>query len=238
MKLFFLLTAFIASVTGYSFAQTFENLRPSLSGDKVIITYDLSYPDATQKFNVLLYGSHDNYTNPITPVEGNIGQNVTPGKGLRIVWDAKNSSVNLDSEITFKLRGTLKLALKPLGATVYKKGEDVKLSWVGNGPSEKMNIDLMRGNQVYKALAEKTPNTLSYTWKIPKNLKAGKDYSIRVTNANVPNEVSTSEIVTIKPRIPLLVKGLVVAGIVGVVIWQPWKGEENNELPGLTIKPN
>jgi len=238
MKVFFPLTAFIASLSGYSFAQTFENLRPSLSGDKVIITYDLSYSDATQKFNVSLYGSHDNYTNPITPVEGNIGQNVTPGKGLRIVWDAKNSSVNLDSEITFELRGTLKLALKPLGTTAYKKGEEVKLSWVGNGPSDKMNIELMRDNQVYKTLAEKTANTFSFTWKIPKNLKAGKDYSIRVINANIPSEVSTSELVTIKPRIPLLVKGLVVAGVVGVAIWQPWKSEDNNELPGLTIKPN
>ena len=34
-------------------AQTLENLRTTYNGDKVIITYDLSYPDAAQKFNVM-----------------------------------------------------------------------------------------------------------------------------------------------------------------------------------------
>jgi Ser-Thr-rich glycosyl-phosphatidyl-inositol-anchored membrane family len=238
MKLSRLLIVFIVCVCICSYGQTFENIRPTISGDKVIITYDLKYPDPTQKFNVSLYGSHDKYTNPITPVEGNIGQNVTPGKGLRIVWDAKNSTVSLDSEIIFRLKGTLKLALKPLGTTAYKKGQDVKLDWVGSGASDRMNIELIRNGKVYKTLAEKTPNTFSYNWKIPKNLKAGKDYSIRLTNANLPNEVSASELIIIKPKIPLLIKGLVVAGVVGVVIWQPWKGEEDNNLPGLTIKPN
>jgi hypothetical protein len=220
-------------------AQRIENLRTFFNGERVVITYDLEAPDESQHYRINLFSSHDNYTVPLTHVTGNVGYNVVAGKGYRVVWDALNAlPVGFNREVTIKIVGTLQLAIDPLQQTTYKRGGDISFQWHGGIPEDKVNIMLMRGQEDYKSLAEGVSNSRTFNWKIPKGLRAGKDYAIRVTKANDPAELSKSNAFTVKPRIPIWAKGLAVVGV-GAGIWAITQagGEEEPDLPAITVKP-
>jgi hypothetical protein len=227
-------------VTQSLLAQRIDNLRTFFNGERVVVTYDLEAPDDTQHYRIDLYSSHDNYTVPLTHVTGHVGYNVVAGKGHRVIWDALNAlPIGFNREVTIKVRGTVQLAVDPLQQTTYKRGRDISLQWHGGIPEDKVNIMLVRGTEDYKSLAEGVSNSRTYSWKIPKSLRAGKDYSIRVTKANDPAELSKSNVFSIKPQIPLWAKGLVIVGV-GAGVWLATQGGENEEpdLPPITAKPN
>jgi hypothetical protein len=220
-------------------AQRIENLRTFFNGERVVITYDLEAPDDNQHYRIDLYSSHDNYTAPLTHVTGFVGYNVVAGKGHRVIWDALNAlPIGFNREVTIKIKGTVQLAVDPLQQTTYTRGRDLSLHWHGGIPEDKVNIMLVRGNEDYKTLAEGISNSRTYSWKIPKSLRAGKEYSIRVTKADDPAELSKSNAFAIKPRIPIWAKGLVVVGV-GAGIWAATQGGGNGEddLPPITVKP-
>jgi hypothetical protein len=85
-------------------AQTLEKLTATFDGEKMIVTYNLAYADASQKFKVALYSSHDNFKQPIM-VTGDAGENVLPGAAKRAVWDAKRTlPADFDGDIQIKLK--------------------------------------------------------------------------------------------------------------------------------------
>ena len=221
-------------------AQRIDNLRTFFNGERVVITYDLDAPDDNQHYRINLFSSHDNYTVPLTHVTGNVGYNVVAGKGHRVIWDALNAlPVGFNREVTIKIQGTLQLAIDPIVQTTYKRGGDLSFQWHGGIPEDKVNIMLMRGNEYFKSLAECVSNSRTYNWKIPKSLRAGKDYAIRVTKANDPAELSKSDAFTIKPRIPIWATGLAVGGVGGVVgVVTQGGANAEPDLPPMTARPN
>jgi hypothetical protein len=224
-----------------SLAQQLTNLRTFFNGERVVITYDLEATDDDEHYRIDLFSSHDNYTEPLTHVTGNVGYNVIAGKGHRVIWDALNAlPIGFNREVTIKIKGTVQLAVDALPQTTYKRGGDLWLQWHGGIPEDKVNIVLVRDNEDYRTLAEGVSNSRTYSWKIPTSLRAGKDYAIRVTKADDPAELSKSNTFAIKPRIPIWAKGLVVVGV-GAGVWVITQGggaaaEEN--LPPITITPD
>ena len=238
IKRSFLLASFFVSVTLSSQAQTLENIRTSYNGEKVFITYDLNYPEITQKFNLTLYSSYDNYIKPVTGVSGSIN-GVAPGKGLRIVWDAKSVlPADFDKEVTFRLKAApaLKLTINPLEHAAYRRGKNINVGWAGGSPNDKVNIELVQKNIVYKLLAENEDNDQAFVGKIPKKLKIGKDYIVRLKNAKDTLEVSNSQPFTLKTRIPLLLKALPVVAA-GVIILLTRPKDNDDVLPGPPVDP-
>src|SRR6185295_7886990 len=75
-------------------AQKVENVRAAASGEQIIITYDLSGTKPEQRFKVNLYSSHNNFAAPVFQVTGDLGENVSAGKGKHIAWNAKNEIAN------------------------------------------------------------------------------------------------------------------------------------------------
>lgn len=239
-----LLSVFLCFVLGFSCCgQTLENVNASFDGEKMVITYDLGFTDANQKFKVALYSSHDNYTTPIAFSTGDLGENVMPGKAKRVVWEVKNSlPADFDSDITLKVKASkvmpvvVKLVINPLSKTAYKKGQTVEVQWQGGKPTDKINIELYKDKELQNKLAENVSNSQSYKWAVPKTLK-GKGYSIHISNAT---DQSNSQSFTIKPKMPLL---LIIAPVVvlgGVIAFvggskSPEKTPPGDEdLPGPT----
>ena len=197
-----------------SYGQTLENVNASFDGEKMLITYDLGFTDANQKFKVALYSSHDNYTTPLAFSAGDLGENVMPGKAKRIEWEVKNSlPADFDSDITLKVKASkvrapvAKLVINPLSKGAYKKGQTVDLQWQGGRPTDKINIELYKDNDLQNKLAENVSNNQSYKWAVPKALK-GKGYSIHISTAT---DQSNSQSFTIKPKMPIL---LIIAPVV------------------------
>ncbi len=226
------------------FSQTLDNVKASFDGDKVIITYDLNNADVNQKFKVGLYSSHDNYNNPISFGTGDIGENVLPGKLKRVVWVVKNSlPLDFDNDITIKVKATKmvaasKLAIKPLPKNAYKSGQSIDVQWQGGRPTDKINIALYKDGVMNQKLGENLNNNQTYKWSVPKGLK-GKGYSLHVSDGS---DQSTSQVFSIKPKVPLLyiiVPVVVVGGVVALLgggSETPPTTVPSSDLPG-PIKP-
>ncbi len=205
-------------------AQSFENVESSFDGENVIITYDLVSDDPTSRYSVTFYSSHDRYAIPLKSVKGDVGDGVLPGRGHVIVWDARNNlPADFSSEVTVKLKGAptaAALTTEPLARSVYKKGEQVDINWKGGLLTDKIVISLTRKNSIKKQLAVSLDNNHSYSWKIPDNISAGKNYGVTVTKAGETDDLSKMQPFRIKARIPIWLKVLpvVAAGVVVGII--------------------
>ena len=235
-------------------AQTIANVISSYDGEKMVITYDLNATEAGQKFKVSLFSSHDNYTQPLTLVTGDAGDNVLPGKSHRVTWDVKNSvPPDFEGEIRIKVKATLveaikteavsKLVIKPLIQNTYKKGNTIAVSWTGGQAGDKLIIELLKGGEVQLKIAEKANSTQTWSWIVPKDTKAGKDYVLQVTNSSRNGDRATSQVFSIKPKIPLLLKIAPVIAVGGALAFlggsksSPDPGTSAIDLPG-PVKPN
>ena len=240
MRFTLLLCIIVCTFVANSYSQVLENVKTAYSGDKVIITYDLVSDDPVLRFKISAFSAHDNYTSPLQHVTGAVGENVAPGRGLRIEWDARSSlPPNFNGTISVRLKGVAIPKIKTLEQSVYKKGNTINVAWVGGAKTDKMNLELMREGEVYKVMGSALENTNSFSWKIPSGVKAGKDYTIRLTDATDPLQPSVSSNFEIKPKIPMLVKIAVPVVIIGGVIaaTQLGGGGDDN-LPEITVKPN
>lgn len=213
-------------VTTAACAQTVQNVRAAFDGERVQITYDLNYADASQKFKVAFYSSQDNFTHPLTLLTGDVGDEVAPGRDRKVVWFAKDVlPPDFDQEITFKIRVTLpdaaKLSLKPLEKTVVKRGTTMVVSWIGGAPTDQVTIELLKDGQLQERVAENIVNAHEYRWLIPKKLKTDEGYSLRIANPNKIGDETTTQAFIVKPRVSMLVKLLPVVVGAGVYLLLP-----------------
>ena len=222
-------------------AQSLENLNASFDGEKLIVTYSLIYADANQKFKVVLFSSHDNYNQPIFAT-GDAGENVLPGKVKRAVWNAKDVlPIDFDGEVLIKIKATRvaapKLTFAPLAITTYKRGNTVSMKWTGGYRTDKIHIELIKDNKVNLLVVDQINNTASYEWKMPKKVK-GRNYTLRVSNAAKPNELTESIPFIVKPRIPFLVKVIPMVAIGAAVAILKGGGPTPDEMLPRPLKPN
>lgn len=223
-----------------------------------MITYDLNATEAGQKFKVSLFSSHDNYTQPLALLTGDAGDNVLPGKNHRVTWDVKNSvPPDFEGEIRIKVKAARlvpvpepikteaasKLVIKPLIQNSYKKGSTIEMSWAGGLAGDKLIIELLKGGEVRQKIAEKANSPQTWSWRVPKDMKAGKDYVVSVTNSSRGGDRATSQVFSIKPKIPLLLKIAPVIAVGGALAFlggskpPPDPGTSPIDLPG-PVKPN
>lgn len=245
MRWVFLLLLLISCT--YCFGQKLANLRASFDGERVVVNYDLTHPDAGQKFKLALYSSHDNYAKPLTSLTGDVGEGIVPGKDHRIIWDVRSAlPSSFDGEITFKIKGSpmlySNLILTPLSNNVYKRGKPLDLTWTGGTAGDKLTIVLYKDDVVIQQVVNKLDNKHNYAWSIPSNTKTGKDYTLKVYNPDKPGESATTQTFSIKPKVSVVIKVLPLLAIGAVFLIPhsstPEPGPPDSELPALTIKPN
>jgi hypothetical protein len=225
-------------------AQTVENINSRFDGEKIIITYDLVHSNANEKFRIDLYSSHDTYTTPLKLVTGAAGDNVSPGRANRVIWDAKNTlPPDFDGDISIRIRVAKMvtvepLSLNPLSANAYKRGRTITITWTGGLPADQINLQLFQNNSVVMPVAERMPNSGAYSWKMPKQVK-GKEYTIRLSNVLDPQNAVTTAPFRVKPATPFIVKALPVIAA-GVVVFMMGSGDGGEPPPtnGDTVLPS
>lgn len=216
-------------------SQSVENVRATVKSDIIIITYDLN-GNADETFNVNLYSSRDNFEKPLTLVTGDVGPNVTIGKGKRIEWLAKNELQEYTGSLIFEVKAFLpKPAFDPLelqnfSISSIKSGKSYRLEWNGGKKEENIEIFLFEdGNQKSKIATVK--NDGKYLWKIPKGSKSSS-YQIQLKGES---GIVASNSFQIKKGFPIfLVTGgaLLTGGIVTAILMLDTPGGDvNNELP-------
>lgn len=186
--------------------QIVDQVVSSFDGERVTVAYDLKSKKAGERFRVLVYGSHDNYSQQLV-VTGDAGEQVTPGDGKQIVWEAKRDlppNFNADVQIKLKVIPAYEvsaLQFQPLALTSYKKGRSISITWTGGNPADKLMLELYQDHQRHQIIEGNFDNKGNYNWRIPKNLK-GKNYSFRLVNLVNPAQQAESNTFKIKSKTP------------------------------------
>lgn len=210
------------------YAQRLENIRAEAinGGERVVITYDLVGANPDQKYKVNVYSSHNNYSTSLSQVSGDLND-VTPGTGKRIEWNARGEMVEYSGDITFELRAdpvSMPLTVRtPMGA---KLGKNLTINYSGVAPGETVKLDLIKSGVVVNQVGT-TTDPSKYTWSVPADVDKGSDYQIRLTSGTRTTTSGTFSVKSkIKPIWYLVPAGVVVVGVVVAVIAGKDKSDE------------
>ena len=225
-----------------SYAQRIDNLTTVLAGEHIEITFDLIDDAGGQTFDVQLFSSHNNYTTPLLYVSGDIGEEVSPGTGKKVIWEAKKELGEYKGEIYLEIRGITTppfvRILTPNAADKFKPGKTTEIRW-DSDVTGNIRIDLYEGRNRISTIAT-TQNTGRFNWTLSKKLSKGDNYRLVFTSDSKPGKRVESEQFVVAKGVPiwLVVAGVaVVGGVVGVIVSG---GEEpppdNNDIPD-PIKP-
>ena len=229
-----------------SYAQRIDNLTTVLAGENIEITFDLIDDAGGQTFDVQLFSSHNNYTTPLLYVSGDIGEEVSPGTGKKVIWEAKKELGNYKGEIYLEIRGIVTppfvRILTPNAADKFKPGKTTEIRW-DSDVTGNIRIDLYEGRNRISTIAT-TQNTGRFNWTLSKKLSKGDNYRLVFTSDSKPGKRVDSKQFVVAKGIPiwLVVAGVaVVGGIVGVIVSggeepPPGGGDETNDIPD-PIKP-
>ncbi|MDZ4715313.1 MAG: Ser-Thr-rich GPI-anchored membrane family protein [Cytophagales bacterium] len=196
------------------FSQKLENLQAVPAGDKILITYDLSATNPGDKFDVALFGSHNNFSSPIQRVTGDVGKGLGVGKGKQIEWDAKNEIGTYRGNLTFEIHAEVIAAFALRHEVIsVKRGKSINLDWQGGSKNQDVKIELVKPGGSSEVVGT-SANKGSYQWAVPARQKTGSGYQLRLVNGK---ETILTTPFTIKHKIPTLVKVIPFA-VIGAVI--------------------
>jgi hypothetical protein len=215
-------------------AQRLENIRAEAvnGGERVIITYNITGASQGQKFRVTVYGSHNNYSSPLSMVSGDL-TDVTAGNGKRIEWNAKAEMVEYSGNITFELRADpIAIPLTVKTPSGVKKGKSTVITYEGIAPNESVKLELVKGGVVVNQIGV-TNDPARYVWTVPSDATKGSDYQVRLTTGGrIANSGSFSLKSKTSPLVYIIPGVLVVGAVVFLVTRdKDGGGKGSTELP-------
>ncbi len=191
-------------------AQEVSYVQALVTGDFVSIYYNLESTQPGQVFYVEVFGSHNQYQEPLRHVRGAIGADVLPGKMKKIEWGVKNELEQYSGDISFEVRARIlfsPVTIKfPQSLTHLQRGHTYTFTWEGGLPDENLLLTLLReGNQpVPIAVAA---NSGSYGWTVPKNMAEANNYQLEISGWGDKSKYkSRSGLFVIKRRVPRYLK--------------------------------
>jgi hypothetical protein len=196
-------------------AQTVSQVRATADSSVVTILYDLQGTIEGQLYQVELYSSHNAFSTPLQYVYGEVGNNIQAGKDKKIIWQTKEL-MNYEGEVSFDVRALLTfspfMVKSPRLSAAYKRGKAYPVEWVGGIPSEKVKLELYRNNVKIEDISQAN-NKGTHQWLVNHKARPGRNYQIRISSEEKPENNTRSSNFTIKRKIPLLVKVLPLAGL-------------------------
>ncbi|MBS1557681.1 MAG: hypothetical protein JST69_03045 [Bacteroidetes bacterium] len=220
MKAFTLVCIFLF-LSFYSQAQTVTIKSVELSGDNIIVNYDLEYSNSSSEFLLNLYASNDNFSAPLKKVTGDVGAEIKPGTNKKMIWAIRNEWGGYKGKLALEVRGKvfvpfIKLQSFTTTAAKYKRGKSYDLLWkVGN--SNPINIELYKGNTRIQGSMQQ-PNNGAFTLFIPADSKADDDYRLKISDTRNAEEVIYTPYFKIVRKVPALVKAIVPLAIGGGIV--------------------
>jgi hypothetical protein len=197
------------SVSLPAFSQKFKNVEIRLEGSLVQVNYELDGFEYGQLYEVHAYASHNDFAVPLQFVKGDVGQKVKgDGNIKKISWDSRSELGIFKSKIAIELRGKpytpfLKLTT-PLANASFKKGKTYLLEWTGGENVAQLDFQLMKSDQV-SAVVKNVPNKQVLNWTVPKNVKPGKEYVLKISSSSNNLDYITSDPFRIKKKIPVVI---------------------------------
>jgi hypothetical protein len=209
-------------------AQRFENVKAMFNNGTVVITYDITGSSQGQKFNVEIFGSHNNYSVPLKAVSGDVGTNVIGGMNRQIQWNAAAELGSYTGDIVFRLRGApAPVPFSFVSPSSVRRGKSAKIKWVGGSPNQQVRLEVIQNGNVVNSVTTGTANTGEYTWAVPSDIAKG-DYNLKITAGS---ETAQSGAIKVKSKLPML---LIVAPVVVVGVLIAVLTKKDPDSPGNT----
>lgn len=199
----------------FAMAQEFNIKEVELTADGVVLHYDLVDTTKNRFYTVHVFSSRDNFLNPLSKLKGDVGLEVRPGTGKKVMWDPKELGAQFRGDVELEVRGKVYIPfvrftnLKDYKA--IKRTKPTTLSWTGGTRQNILNFNLYRGDELITVIPN-VANSGSYDLVLPRSVKPGSGYYFIVGDTkNKDMMMKTSEF-TVKPKIPLLLKILPILG--------------------------
>ena len=195
-----------------SYAQRIENLTTALAGENIEITFDLIDEVGGRTFDLQLFSSHDNYASLLQYVSGDIGEEVSPGAGKNVIWEAKKELGEYKGEIYLEIRGIITppfvRILTPNAGDKFKPGKTMEIQW-HTDITDNIEIDLYKMGTRISTITN-SANTGKYTWTLSKETAKGGGYYLVFSSDATPGKTVESEQFVVAKGVPIW---LVVAGV-------------------------
>lgn len=187
-------------------------------GETIIITYDL-VDDVDHKYTLSLYASNDNYVQPLEFVTGDIGIDVAVGGSKKVLWDAKKELGNdFKGNVKLELKGKLYIPFVELtdfeNLESFKRGRPYNLTWTAGRGNDVLTIDLYNAKEEIVHTFTNVANVGEYELVVPKDIKPGKDYRMRIRDQKNIEDVVYTPTFSVKRKIPFILQAMV-GGAVG-----------------------
>jgi hypothetical protein len=218
-------------------AQTVDIDWIELTGDKVVLHYNLDDTNVHRQYMVNLFTSKDNFTSPLTRVTGDVGTEVKPGADRKIMWDITKEFGAFKGNLSFEVRGRIFVPFVKLAnfdeGKVFKRGKGYPITWTSGNLGSQVNIELFNNKQERVMGENNLPNSGKYEFYIPASTKSGTNYRLKFTNTKDRNDIQYSNPFIIKPKLPALIKAAGIAAIGAAVytIANLGKGSVSSSTP-------
>lgn len=241
MKRLALVCLFLLPFIG--FAQQARIQKIELAGEKIIVHYELDDSNPNNEYQLYLYSSLDNYTVPLTRVSGDVGNEIKGGTGKKITWQFQEELKDFDGEIALEVRGRVFVMFAKFQdfdvTKTYKRGKTYPILWKP-GNNNPVHIELFKGSE--RVVGELShPNNGRYLLTMPSKAKPGEDYRIRISDSKRTGEFIYTDFFTVKPKIPMVVKIVAGAAVLGggIVLLSGSKGgEDSSDSDGIPGHPS
>ena len=241
-RIYFVLLQFILVINLPIIAQSIDNINVQVSGDKVVINYDLKHDNPSEKFQLKIYSSANGFSDHLIMVKGDVGDRIIPGKNKQIVWYARQELGEFKGEVTMEIRlfesKTSFYILNPYARTSVKRASELQLNWSGGLVNDKLEIDLYKDGKRLRSIGNNIENTGDLKWTILSDIKPGSKYQVKLQSSEDPTINAFSGNFSIKRKVPLLAKIgpiILVGAIVGYIISQ--QNPKEDDLPA-PVDPN
>ena len=166
-----------------------------------------------------MFGSHDNFSKPLQFTTGDVGKNILIGKGKLIYWDAKKELGNFKGDFSLKIKGSKYIPMVTfdniLANQKIKRGSSFHIKWTPNTKDKEVLLKIQKNNvPINKPIV--VPNSGSFTWNMPPKLKPGKGYTVQILDTNNLIREETSEVFSVRRKVPLMYILAPAAVVVGV----------------------
>jgi Ser-Thr-rich glycosyl-phosphatidyl-inositol-anchored membrane family len=243
-KIFLCLGLFAISLAS-THAQTLAIDFVELKDRAIIIHYDLDDgANSTRQFLVQLFSSQDNFASPLSRVMGDFGPDISAGFDKKIVWEITEELGPFKGNLSFEIRARVYVPFVRLNKNTYegkkfKRGKNYPINWQSGNLSGQLNIELFNSSGERLWGESNVANIGKFDWYIPNNIKKGKTYRLKFTNARDRNDVAYSQVFSIRPKIPLIVKvaGITVLSGAAIVILTNSENTGTQEVDALVGPP-
>jgi hypothetical protein len=204
-----------------------------LSGDKIIVHYDLDDSNPNNEYLIQLFASKDNFGTALSKVGGDVGPEIKPGTNKKIEWNIFEEFGSYKGDLAVEIRGRVFIPFVKIQSFVdkkkIKKGKSYDLIW-RPGNNNPVHIELYKGSQRMQGELN-LPNNGKYTVNFGKGLKNGAHYRVKITDSKKSEDFVYTNEFRVKPKVPLLLKVLPVAGVAAFLTTLKL-GDTSEEIPG------